>query len=130
MNMRRICIPPINGGKNCVGSTIVEKPCNIEPCEEGKINSENGIIQHDLPEIEGSPRIMMKRISNRPQRYEECVIREGDINMLREDMTQFSELPRLPVRAVLNMKTFTIFESDKFDSIIAGFNLDDTYIRD
>lgn len=73
---------------------------------------------------------MMKRISNRPQRYEECVIREGDINMLREDMTQFSEMPRLPVRAVLNMKTFTLFESDKFDSVIAGFNLEDSYIRD
>lgn len=44
MTMKRICIPPINGGKECVGSTWVEKPCNIEPCEEGKINAENGLI--------------------------------------------------------------------------------------
>jgi hypothetical protein len=52
--------------------------------------------------------IQMKQISNRPQRYEECVIREGDICVLRDDLTQFPTPPRLPARAVLNLDTFSV----------------------
>lgn len=66
---------------------------------------------------------MMKRISNRPQRYEECIIKEGDINMIKENM--YPEFPRLPIRVVLNIKILTLFENDKFDSIIIEFDLED-----
>jgi len=61
--------------------------------------------------------IQMKQISNRPQRYEECVIREGDICVLRDDLTGFPQAPRLPARAVLNLDTFSVFENSNFDSI-------------
>lgn len=36
---------------------------------------------------------------------------------MRDDLVTFKIKPRIPVRAVLNNKTFTIFNSDHFDTV-------------
>jgi hypothetical protein len=49
------------------------------------------------------------RVSNRPQREEICVIKEGDMEMVRDDLPGFARPPRTPVRVVLNNSTLNIF---------------------
>lgn len=33
----------------------------------------------------------MAKLSNRPNRYEECIVREGDLAELRDDLTGFPQ---------------------------------------
>jgi hypothetical protein len=55
------------------------------------------------------PTIMkMQNISNRPQRYEACIIREGDLDLALSIPNAIIN-PRIPTRVVLNNKTLTVF---------------------
>lgn len=56
----------------------------------------------------------MARLSNRPQRYERCLVREGDVN-LRVDETQPEGV--MPVRLVLNNRTISIFYNVEYESV-------------
>lgn len=47
--------------------------------------------------------------SQRPMREERCIIKEGDLDMVRDEFTNFKIPPRTPVRAVMNNSTFSIF---------------------
>jgi hypothetical protein len=50
----------------------------------------------------------MQKISNRPQRYEACIIREGDLDLSLPIPNAIIN-PRIPTRVVLNNKTLTVF---------------------
>lgn len=45
------------------------------------------------------------------------MVREGDICVLRDDLSGFPLPPRLPARSVLNLDTFSVYENSNFDSI-------------
>lgn len=111
--LERVCIPPKYGGKPCYGPGQLARPCNTQPCP-GVEGEEDPVI--NLPEKTTKTEIVMKQMSERPNRYEECVVREGDLAQLRDDLTGFPEFPRIPVRAVLNNKTFIVYNSDNYDS--------------
>lgn len=51
----------------------------------------------------------MMKISKRPTRYETCIVKEGDLDLVRDDLIQFKRKPRVPVRVVLNNMTLTVF---------------------
>jgi hypothetical protein len=56
----------------------------------------------------------------RPMREERCVVKEGDLDVIRDDLVDFQVKPRLPARVVLNNQTLTIFETgNPKDTIIA-----------
>jgi hypothetical protein len=38
----------------------------------------------------------------RPMREERCVVKEGDLDLIRDELTDFTVKPRLPARVVLN----------------------------
>jgi hypothetical protein len=127
----RFCIPPAGGGKGCRGPTRLERMCNTNECgaNAGGGGGAGGMVPvHNLPTQTLPMSIEMKQVSKRPQRYEECVIREGDICIVRDDMTGFPIAPRLPARAVLNLDTFSIYENSNFDSIHIAFTLKDMII--
>lgn len=115
---QRFCIPPNNGGKPCKGQPNLERICNTQPCGSGGAGGAGGdggsggaggkVAVHHLKPKSLPMQILMKQVSNRPQRYEECVVREGDICVLRDDFPQFKLPPRLPARAVLNLNTFSV----------------------
>jgi len=68
--------------------------------------------------------IKMVKVSNRKQRYEVCVIKEGDMDWMREDIEVVTgENPRFPVRVVLNNRTISIFEANHYDTIAWSVNL-------
>lgn len=132
---QRFCIPPANGGKPCKGQPMLERLCSTQPCPgdgagaggsggmgggmNGGSSSAGGskVFVHHLKPKSLPMQIVMKQVSKRPQRYEECVVREGDICVLRDDFQQFKLPPRLPARAVLNLNTFSVYENANFDSI-------------
>ncbi len=68
---QRICIPPLNGGKECEGEPIQTRPCNEAPCE---LPAEKPTV---LP-----PKIKLQKTTNRMQRYEPCIINEGDVDVV------------------------------------------------
>lgn len=47
----------------------------------------------------------------RPSREERCIIKEGDLDLVRNDLKDFHVKPRLPARVVLNNQTLNIFET-------------------
>lgn len=118
----RFCVPAAGGGKPCTGSSILTRICNSQPCAGGAGGSGGGaggaggagggmggkVAVHNLATKTLPMSIQMKQISNRPQRYEECVVREGDICVLRDDLSGFPLPPRLPARSVLNLDTFSV----------------------
>lgn len=55
----------------------------------------------------------------RPMREERCIVKEGDLDVIRDDLADFHVKPRLPARVVLNNQTLTIFEtSDPKDTLL------------
>jgi hypothetical protein len=53
--------------------------------------------------------VKMERVSYRPQRFETCIVKEGDLEIVRDDLGNFVRPIRIPARAVLNNMTFTVF---------------------
>jgi hypothetical protein len=136
--LQRMCTPPKNGGAPCEGQAVLTRPCNTQPCP--------GIIGTDM--INSNNTFVMKPIlkvlpfSSRPQRYSKCVIKEGDL-MLTQETNQMTPqnnpliqasvnaLPsvQLPVRVVMNNKTFAIFEGENYKSQIKTFSLENTIFK-
>lgn len=83
MTHHRECVPPSEpGGKDCSGEPIETKDCNTQDCPpppEAKGEEEE---EEDLP-----LKVEIKRVSYRPQRYETCILKEGDLEIVREDLT-------------------------------------------
>lgn len=70
----RMCVPPQNGGKPCVGSAILIKPCNTQSCPDTSSNESANIKLLN-------PIIRVVPISNRFQRFQQCIIKEGDLQL-------------------------------------------------
>lgn len=138
---QRFCIPPSGGGKQCKGNPMLERLCATQPCPEGGAGGAGGgaggsgssgagkVAVHHLAPKSLPMQIVMKQVSKRPQRYEECVVREGDICVVRDDFPQFKIAPRLPARAVLNLLTFSVYENANFDSIQQSYVLSTMKIK-
>ena len=71
------CIPPLEGGKDCKGDAIIVKPCNIEPCPPDEDDEK-------APPLPLKVKIM--KVSERPQTYETCIVKEGDMEIIRDDL--------------------------------------------
>lgn len=79
--------------------------------------------------------MLFKRASDRYQRYKECELREGDMCIVKEEIMgsfeKYGEIPKIPGWGVLNLRTFTIYESaNNFTSVANSFNLKDVHLQD
>lgn len=108
-----MCVGVENGGKECEGDLILTRPCNSLPCKESPKKVEY------LP-----PKIKVQQTINRHQRYEKCVINEGDIDVVETQLDQFQIKPRLPGWAVINTRTFSVFMGEKYDQAVFVVRLD------
>lgn len=85
-----------------MGEAVITKPCNESPCPPPPDTSGE--------EVESLPmKVKMQRVSYRPQRFETCIIKEGDLDMVRDDLGNFERPVRVPVRVVLNNMTLSVF---------------------
>ncbi len=131
--LQRMCVPPKNGGKPCLGESIVEKDCNTHPCP--KVGKTTESLKRNNTRIL-KPLVKIMSFSNRPQRYSKCVIKEGDMlyNKVSEEKDQSlsfgggqkpedPDTVKIPVRLVMNNRTITIFSGEDYDSHIDTFIL-------
>lgn len=136
-----ICMPPEQGGKACEGTAIRKRPCNTDPCPIMKNPHPN--IKVDNTKYE-KPIIKVMPISNRPTRYEKCILKENDvfvimkpekINLLTELETNSENFlgseaaTKIPLRIVLNNKSISFYKDENFGSLILSMALESTSFR-
>jgi hypothetical protein len=137
--MQRMCVPPKNGGKPCVGPNILTRACNTKPCPD--ILSTNQKKSNSTI-VTLKPVVKVMPFSSRPQRYTKCVIKESDLMMTQKTNTfngnnqdieasTSSDIQSLqiPTRVVMNNRTITIFGGEDYNTLVMVFNLADTYFK-
>lgn len=72
--------------------------------------------------------VKISYLSNRFQRFENCVVKEGDIEIAVR-LTGVSEMPHFPVRVVVNPRTLTIFTTTSYGAVYKSFDLYQMSIR-
>ena len=120
------CIPPKKGGKPCQGSSIRERPCNTQPCPEPKLLSQ--VIKREENPLKNlmssnAPIVKMMPISQRPQRYDKCHIKDTDASYINEKGV------RVPIRLVMNNKSISAFQDENVSSSLITFLLEDTQFK-
>lgn len=128
------CVPPKLNGKECQGTAIRERPCNTQPCPKPEKLSE--IIDKDkqLPTtnqfLQGlnSPVVRVMPISNKPQRYDKCHIKDTDALMVIYQIgdTVIEKGAKVPIRLVMNNKSIMAFQDEKLESAYSSYLLDET----
>lgn len=135
--LQRMCVPPKNGGKDCMGDAIVTKACNTQPCPG--LGKNRRINEPDENTTVKNPKMMSLPFSEKPQRYIKCKIKESDLTVnlnvtdvmfrhqsifkkkdMEEDGTTHVEFP---VRAVMNNETVSIYTGDEINSLFVSFNI-------
>ena len=127
--LQLICFPPKKGGKACVGKNIRTKPCNEQPCPEVKDltpfipenNSSGGMGEKVEKTI-----VKTMSISARPQRYDKCYFKDGFALMDSQDKDT-GNLIKIPVRIVMNNKSFAVYTDDSLQSNVKSFLLENSY---
>jgi len=107
MTMQRQCQPL--PGKPCAsGTQTLSKPCNTQKCPTSVELSESK-----------ENRMIMKTIkfSNKPWRYERCIVLEEDFDLVMDNLKQFVNKPRIPHRIVVNNSTLTIFQNFDYSTV-------------
>ena len=133
---QKMCVPPTSKtGKPCPGFKteyiVTEtRSCNTQPCPSPEELSKNNPQAPDNKSL--PPVIKMMAVSTRPQRYDKCFIKEGDAMMEKKDEStkNFSVIPKIPIRLVMNDKTISAYIDDTLQNRVVTFLLKDTvFIR-
>ena len=135
--LQRMCVPPKNGGKDCVGDAIVTKACNTQPCP-GMGNNRRKFEENENVTVK-NPIMKALPFSEKPQRYIKCKIKESDlfVNLNVSDVMfdhqsifkrkemeeQGQKSVEFPVRAVMNNETVSIYTGDEISSLFLSFNI-------
>lgn len=129
--LQLMCVPPKQGGAACKGDAIRTKPCNQQPCPQiGTLKSlmPNQSGQNPTAQME-KPIIKVMPISNRPQRYDKCYLKDSDALMVREDLkgtASFQVLPKTPIRLVMNNKSISVYQDETLSTQMMTFILKNT----
>jgi hypothetical protein len=137
--LQRMCVPPKEGGAPCSGKAILTKPCNTKPCPNINDTEENKKKNNTFTM---KPVVKVMPFSSRPQRYSKCVVKESDLmytqhndkissdnNPLLKAINKDMPKMQIPVRAVMNNRTFTIFGGEDYHSQILTFSLQETTFK-
>ncbi len=98
-------------GKDCLGDEVLQKTCNLQECEPAETASKTL-----------KPVVRSVSTSDRPQSYEKCILKEGDL-YLQLQIQNLREQPKLPVRVVINNHTLTIFSNKYYESLYNSYDL-------
>ncbi|MCQ2817480.1 MAG: thrombospondin type-1 domain-containing protein [archaeon] len=118
-----VCVKPTVGSKDCVGSAIRERECNTQPCPEPEAMIAEDPNHKDAIDFEKAE-IKFVPISNKPRRYDKCIIKESDALAVKPAISQktafltskFIEPQKIPVRLVMNSKSITAFLDEEYET--------------
>jgi hypothetical protein len=114
-----MCIPPKRGGRACVGQSIRTRPCNRKPCPNVR---GIGTLQKIAKGKEvAKPIYKLLPFTARPQRYVRCNVKEQDVLYKTYDK-DLREI-KLPSRIVMNNRTITLFNDERYHKHVFTFNL-------
>lgn len=122
---QKYCFQP-KGATPCEGEAIEKRICNTHPCAATILDKPDPNVEEKiLP-----PKVEVVQISNRKQRYEKCIIKEEDMDVIKneETLNKLSLPVRFPSRIVLNTDSLTIYQGETVDTIDKTFNLKDLKI--
>lgn len=126
-----MCVPPKNGGKPCQGEAIRKKTCNPQPCPS--VNALISLVSvasnpgTTAKKLELAPRPIVKAglFSNRPQRYEKCLVKENDAFLLSHVQGVVDPI-RKPIRIIMNNSTITVYNDDTYSEMEHSWKLENT----
>jgi hypothetical protein len=119
MFLQRVCKPPLGEGLPCEeGPEILKKDCNEQPCPDYA----NGGDGAGHSTIVKTPVVRAQKISNRPQRYELCELKEEDVEIMF-DIPGATMPITYPARVVLNNHTISIFTGTEYETVYKSFDL-------
>ena len=119
--MQRQCVPPRNGGKPCEGTGLLTQKCNTEACASSEAE--------EVYTRTNALSIQTRQFSMRPSREERCIVKEGDLDLVRKDLKDFHVKPRLPSRVVLNNQTLNIFETTQPKDLLMAIQLPNVQVE-
>ena len=111
---QRFCLQP-QGTDPCEGRAILTRPCNTQPCQNITDNYEESEVK--------TTQIKILPVSNRPQRFIKCIIKEEDLDIVRSELSNLKVPVRIPSRVILNNKTLSIFEAQSYETLYKSFIL-------
>lgn len=97
-----------------MGQAVLAKTCNEMPCPEPADEKKKPKLL--------DPMIRVVPISNRFQRFEMCIVKEGDL-LIQMPYSKGGHMLELPVRVILNNRTISIFSTSKYNNIYKSFDL-------
>jgi hypothetical protein len=125
-----VCIKPAEDSKDCEGSNVRERDCNTFPCpveltpEKDKADQNIDFEKNDIKFLP---------ISNKPLKYDKCVIMERDAILLRyPDQKTIKERTfkrepiekeKIAIRLVMNLDTITAYLDDQYKVPIQSVNI-------
>jgi len=80
---------------------LLTRPCNEGPCPDAvEVNTDKKV----------NPAILRTaQLSQKPWRYERCIVNELDMDVERLDLKKWPNKPRVPHRVAMNNQTFSFF---------------------
>jgi hypothetical protein len=110
--LHRFCLRPQNAPP-CDGESIITRLCNTKPCPQ-----EHPIKVDVLP-----TQIKIVQVSLKPQRFVKCEIKEEDMDIIRDDMGDMKDPPRIPSRVKMNKSSIVIYDPGMDEKIFKSFNI-------
>jgi hypothetical protein len=141
------CVKNIDGKEiqayGCQGQAFRKKSCNTQPCPTNeelkkKIDEENQKLNEARKSVKFMP------ITNKPQRYDRCVIMERDalivvekeqnylqLEMIQKGMVDIKdrEVKKIPIRMVMNSKSIVAYTNGNYASPYKTLDLFSTKMR-
>jgi len=108
--------------------SIMTRDCNMQPCPSVAAIEKTVKTEKAAEVVAANATVKMMSISARPQRYDKCHLKEGDSLMMKKDdsIKEFTNYPLVPVRIVMNDKTFTAYQDDNLQNKISTYLLDES----
>ncbi len=112
--------------------SILTRDCNIQPCPTSGAFEKTSKAIKPAEMVAANATVKIMAISSRPQRFDKCHLKEGDALMQKKDdsVKEFTNYPLVPIRIVMNDKTFTAYQDDNLENKIATYLLaESSFVR-
>ena len=132
-----MCMPPKAGGKPCGGEAIRKRPCNSQPCPKptgsSSIPGMSTLVGNGKQPKMEKPIIKVMPISNKPQRFDKCYLKETDVFVVLNTSNgpvgvgdMIANNPKIPVRIVMNNKSVAFYKDESLKTNIMSLSLETT----